>query len=322
MEDINNSDFSETDEPQADDFDLALDGEFDDPEMDNVDPAEGDQDDDAIASDEDAKSEAAPEQTQEQEAEPTDPVLFVDTDGTEITRSYLETLKSDGMRQPDYTRKTQELATQRRETEAFHTALQQREMQAQQEMDLAIVIAQQRMPQQPNQDLLNSPDPADRLEYHNQMAIYNGQANELQRAIATRDHNAQQAQKRQAHEQEQMVQREVQAMHQKFPEFRDPVKLQEFQAQAVPTVEKYGFTAQELSEVYDHRLIGMIKELAEYHQLKANKPKAQAKANGAPPVKKPGRQRTSSERSQQDKSDLISKLRQTGSERDFEALLD
>lgn len=324
MEDINNSDFSETDdlqaEPTIDDIADAL-SDPDDLE-DNTDYEQGLQEVETQASDEDAQSDEQESQEQAQEEQVEDPVLFVDTDGTEITRSRFKDMKDGNLRHSDYTRKRQVDAERAREVEAFHTALQQREAQAQQELDLAIAIAQQRMPQPPDQDLLSTGDPTDQLTYHNQLAAYNAQAQELQRAMDLRDQRAAQMQQRQAQEQQQIVQREVQMMQEKHPEFRDAVKLQEFQAKAVPALEKYGFSAQELSEVNDHRLIGLIKDVMELQKLRANTPKAQSKARNAPPVKKPGRQRTDAERRGQDVSDRVSKLRRTGDLRDAASALE
>ena len=145
MEDINNSDFSETDdlqaEPTIDDIADAL-SDPDDLE-DNTDYEQGLQEVETQASDEDAQSDEQESQEQAQEEQVEDPVLFVDTDGTEITRSRFKEMQEGNLRQSDYTRKTQDVATQRQQVEQLQSALQQREAQAQQELDLSDRVSNQ-----------------------------------------------------------------------------------------------------------------------------------------------------------------------------------
>ena len=53
---------------------------------------------------------------------------------------------------------------------------------------------------------------------------------------------------------------------------------------------QYGFSNEELSNVYDHRLVQMMRDATAYRALKAKAPEVTRKVNAAPPL--PSRQAT------------------------------
>lgn len=322
MEEINTPDISGTDEPQAEtDFDAALDGMFDDPQEDNVDPQEGDQEVDANASDEEAQSDENDGQELEQEAGDADPVKYVLPDGTEVTADQVIGWQKDGLRQSDYTRKTQELAAQRREVEQFQQEYQQQVQRVEQELDLAIKVAEAYMPPEPDERLLHTGNPQDAVEYNRQQAIYGRRASELQGLVQAQQAHQAEAKQRELLEQQHTIVREQEALYEALPELRDEKARLAFKASTNDTIKHYGFTEQELDGVFDHRLMVMLKDLNEFHKLKASKPAVQRKAENAPPVRKPGNRASANQQRQRSVADRIEKLRQTGSIEDFEALL-
>ncbi len=102
---------------------------------------------------------------------------------------------------------------------------------------------------------------------------------------------AQQQQAQQAQQQDlaRIVQLERQKMLEIIPEWNDP---QKFSADA-EVMQKYaksnGFTEQELSNLFDHRMMRVLHDAARYGELKAAKPEALKKVRAAPnQTAKPG----------------------------------
>lgn len=326
MEEINNPVEAGTDEPQLDgaetDFDTALDGLFDDPDTDNIEPQDGDQDVEANASDDEAQSDNEDEPQEPQDANDADPVKYILPDGTEATAEEIMEWKGGHLMQSDYTRKMQGLSDNRREVLRIKEEYQQQVQRVEQELDLAIAVAQNYMPPPPDGRLLNTGNPNDAIEFQRQQYMYEQRASELQQLVRAREGYQQQSTQAEQQKQVELIQREQQALYEAHPELRDPAARQAFRQQASDTIQHYGFTQQELDSVYDHRLIGMLKDLSEYRKLKAAKPAVQKKAENAPPVRQPGKRVSSSDQKRQSIADRIEKLRSTGAEEDFEALLD
>jgi hypothetical protein len=88
-------------------------------------------------------------------------------------------------------------------------------------------------------------------------------------------------------------------LREKIPELSDPAKSEEFQRDFSNVAKTYGFTPEEVSAVYDPRLIYMvidrekkIKELSQkaaaYDKLISQRKSANQKTTGVPPMSKPG----------------------------------
>lgn len=97
----------------------------------------------------------------------------------------------------------------------------------------------------------------------------------------------QQAQQQQAYES--YVKQEVEAMKQTIPEFGDPKKATVARDRLMAGGEThYGFSAEEVSGIVDHRAIKVLNDALKYQEIVAGKSKAEAKAKPAKPVIKPG----------------------------------
>lgn len=85
--------------------------------------------------------------------------------------------------------------------------------------------------------------------------------------------------------------------------------------------EIYGFSDEEISRVGDHRTALVLRDAIAYRKLLAKKPKAEAKAQSAPPVQKPGRRASESEQKASAYRDGMDRLRKTGSMEDAATLI-
>lgn len=89
-----------------------------DDEQDPQEETEESSNDELLETEESEGEEFESEETQDAESDETGDDLFYDLDGEEVSESQLREWKAEGMKAADYTRKTQELAKQRKDFEA------------------------------------------------------------------------------------------------------------------------------------------------------------------------------------------------------------
>jgi hypothetical protein len=198
----------------------------------------------------------------------------VEVDEPELIKGY--------QRQADYTRKTQELAT--RETQAVeflktkHSEVQTHYLQ-QAEAARAAVAQMAGFRTEAELAQLAQDNPAEwvqEVQRHKQISGFlqglDQQINaERQRAA----HEAQQAQLQRAHRQYQETWQALSA------EGVDKEAL----SNVFSTVQKtYGLTEQELSQVYDLRLVKVLRDAAAYQAIKAKRPEVSKKVASAPRI--------------------------------------
>ena len=238
--------------------------------------AEGEEDDES-------ESGASPEVEGEQAA--TDaPAKFkvpaLEGDGYEELTA--EEIRAQRLMQADYTRKTQEVAEQRKaiqaEREKVQTELSQRLQESEAHLQM-LAGAIQSFDQQVNWEELRAIDPAAYLQAREQ------QQARLQAFERTRQHIEQVRQAERSERLSQSSQRLVEAM----PELLDPNAAKAFGEQITTAANKfYGFMPQEVASVEDHRLILMMRDAAKYHELVAKTGEVKAKVAAAPQLSKPG----------------------------------
>lgn len=207
-------------------------------------------------------------------------------DGTEVTLDEVEDWRKGTLRQSDYTRKTQELATSRKEIEQRQAAIAETERQFSQAIDVAMTVVQARMPQPPDASMLET----DPIGYIQQEAAYKAAVEEmgkLQRAKQEHEEKSSIERKQAFNE---WAAKEHETLLDRVPEMKDPAKAKVFLETVIETLPAYGFSKEDLAGIYDHRLVLVLKDAVAYRKLMASKPKADAKAKDAVPVQTPGRQ--------------------------------
>ena len=267
-----------------------------------------------LSADDAGQDDDAEQQEGDQSQEEASAGRFVGDDGKvrlpDGTVTTVAELKRGSLREADYTRKTQEVSALRRELDTRDAELTQRS----QLIDFAIAVAQANTPAEPDTSMLNT----DPLGYMQQKAQFDERKQQLQQLYAAKQaHETAQSQVQQQAFQ-QWAERERNELVNAMPELRDPAKARQFNADLVAGIQRYGFGENDLSQVYDHRLILLARDAMAYQKLMANKPKAMAKTAGKPPIAPGVRASPQGEKSRNRQADW-KKLRSSGG-RDADAL--
>jgi hypothetical protein len=144
-------------------------------------------------------------------------------------------------------------------------------------------MPQNAIPQPPSMDLLE----ADPIAYMQQKEMYEAAARVQQFQAQQQQVLQQQAREKAKADLHTHMKRESEKLLQAAPELKDPKKAQEFQKEFLETAKVYGFTSEDASNVYDHRLLLMVRELAQLRKQVSSAPQAieqaRARANSARP---------------------------------------
>jgi len=221
------------------------------------------------------------EDTEEQEQ----PQIFsVKVDGKEVEVT-LEELQKGYSRTQDYTRKTQQIAEVRKQTEAELQAVRaEREQYAQL---LGALEAQVQQVAQPNIDWerLYQEDP---IEWVRQREVMRENQEKAAAIQSEKQRLAQLSQQEQAQFMQQKLQQEQEALLAAIPDWKDAKKAQAEKALLVEFGQKIGFTPEELKSVVDHRAVLMLRKAALYDQMMSKRGNIKPVTNNGPRPAKPG----------------------------------
>jgi len=238
---------------------------------------------DANAADDETDTEQSEldEDTEEQEQ----PQIFsVKVDGKEVEVT-LEELQKGYSRTQDYTRKTQQIAEARKQTEAELQAVRaEREQYAQL---LGALEAQVQQAAQPNidWDTLYREDP---IEYVRQREVMRENKEKAEAIQSEQQRLAYLSQQEQAQLMQQKLQQEQEALLAAIPDWKDAKKAQAEKALLVEFGQKIGFTPEELKSVVDHRAVLMLRKAALYDQMMSKRGNIKPVTNNGPRPAKPG----------------------------------
>lgn len=214
-----------------------------------------DEDETALVDDEPEEEEATPEAEEEPEeaAEPeADEDVLVTLDGDE--KVTLKDLKAGYFRQADYTRKTTELAQERKTVEATKAQLAERTTVVETALQNLSGYLQGLIPPEPPLQLAQT-DPG-RYQYQRALresAIAElGQLVSIKGEVDTHKQSVSEADQRAYREAE--AQRLVKAM----PHLTDPGKRAAFDASVKAAALEFGFTEDEVAATVDHRILRLV----------------------------------------------------------------
>ncbi len=219
-------------------------------------------------------------------------------------------LKKGSLLNADYTRKTQEVAEQRRSVETQSAALKATEQQLSEQRELLKTLLTSIMPQAPDPALAHT----NAAEYVAARAVYDQYLGYIQ-------HIEQQGeQSRQAREQETAQKKREKgdadwaSLIEKVPTLKDEKRFSSFVKDIADHGKAYGFTQAELAEAvgYDHRQALVMRDAIQWRKLQASKPKVQSKVEGRPPVQKGGKRLTPDAQKARDSSVAMNRLKQSG----------
>ena len=238
---------------------------------------------DADAADDETDTEQSEldEDTEEQEQ----PQVFsVKVDGKEVEVT-LDELQKGYSRTQDYTRKTQQIAEVRKQTEAELQAVRaEREQYAQL---LSALESQVQQVAQPNidWDRLYQEDP---IEWVRQREVMRENQEKSAAIQSEQQRLAQLSQQEQAQFMQQRLQQEQEALLAAIPDWKDAKKAQAEKALLVEFGQKIGFTSDELKSVVDHRAVLMLRKAALYDQMMSKRGNIKPVTNNGPRPAKPG----------------------------------
>ncbi len=273
------------------------------------------------------EEEVEAEEEVEEESEVEEPEEVVEEEQTftikaagEEKEVTLDDLKKSYQLGSDYTKKTQEVAEQRKVIEQEAKAI----IEARQVRD----EYSQKLQAVENYLLSNNDTPEDLaamsendpIGYAKVVADMTLKKEHLQSVQAEQQRLAQQQQSDRAAQLEQYVKEEASKLTVSLPEFSDKAKGEQVRNDIRSYGKKVGFTDEELSQVYDSRHVLVLHKAAQYDKLMAGKAGVKKKVAKAPKTVKSGAKVKQNVTDIQKKQ--LKKLQQTGSARDAAAIFE
>ena len=257
------------------------------------------------------------EEAEESDEEEEEELLYaVKVDGEEQEVSLDELLKGYS-RQSDYTRKTQDLSTERKEMESlqekYNSEMAQIQAERQQYTEYLNQIVENSMgglDKYANLDWerLKESDP---IEYVTKREEYR----EAQEKIQAMRNEQATAQQRQAEESKQLHSKMVMEEHQKLvsaePDWGEPEKQKELAANVRNYALSQGFSEEELNSLVDHRSVLVLMKAAKFDAIDKADVKSK-KIKNKPKVIRSGKGTTKSEGSNKKRAAKMKRLQQSG----------
>jgi len=232
----------------------------------------------------------------------------------------LDELKKSYQLGSDYTKKTQEVAEQRKvidqEAKAIIEARQVRDEYAQKLQAVEqFLVGSNDSPE----DLATMKE-NDPIGYAVKVAEMTEKKDQLQQVNAERQRIAQEQESDRSANMQKYVEGEAQKLTQSLPEFSDKIKGEKIRHEIRNYGKKVGFTDDELSQVYDSRHVLVLHKAAQYDKLMAGKAGVKKKVANAPKTMKGGAKvkQTVTDRTKKQQRKLL----QSGDARDAAALFE
>ena len=232
----------------------------------------------------------------------------------------LNELKKSYQLGSDYTKKTQEVAEQRKVIEQEAKAIiEARQVRDNYQTKLQ-AIEQFLNGQNDNPAELTAMKENDPVGYAVKVAEMTQKKEQLQTVQAERMRIAQEQKTQNDAQMQRFVEQESQKLAESLPEFSDKTKGEHIRNDIRSYGKKIGFTDEELSQVYDSRHVLVLHKAAQYDKLIAGKAGVKKKVAKAPKTLKSGAKVKQNVTDIQRKQ--LKKLQQTGSARDAAAIFE
>ena len=232
----------------------------------------------------------------------------------------LDELKKSYQLGSDYTKKTQEVAEQRKvidqEAKAIIEARKVRDDYAQRLQ----AVEQFLVGSNDSPEDLAAMKENDPIGYAVKVAEMTEKKDQLQQVNAERQRIAQEQESDRSANMQKYVEGEAQKLTQSLPEFSDKIKGEKIRNEIRNYGKKVGFTDDELSQVYDSRHVLVLHKAAQYDKLMAGKAGVKKKVANAPKTMKGGAKvkQTVTDRTKKQQRKLL----QSGDARDAAALFE
>jgi len=262
-------------------------------QVDETQPADGSEDLEAAASEEDESGvEDAPDEEtseeqsgeEEEQEEQEQPQTFtVKIDGKEVAVT-LDELQKGYSRTQDYTRKTQQIAEVRKQVEAETQAVRAERGQYAQLLG-ALQAQLQASEPQVDLDRLYNEDP---IEWVRQKEVLRERQEKAYAIQAEQQRLIQLSQQEQQQSMQQHLESQKDALLAALPEWKDPKKAKLEKAMLIESAKSAGFSDEDLKSVYDHRLVLLLRKAALFDQMVSKRQGIKPVTNNGPRPAKPG----------------------------------
>jgi hypothetical protein len=263
--------------------------------------------------------ESEDEQSEEVQEEVQEPQRFrVKVDNEELEVDLDELIKGYS-RTSDYTKKTQNLAEQRKAVESERTKIEEAAKLRDTYAQRLQVIEQ--MLTQPTEDLtaLKDSDPvgyaikvAENMEREKQLAAVRAERESVQAKQV-----AENQERLKAH-----IAQEAERLRSAIPDFSDEVKGEVIRKEIRDYAKSVGWSDQELSQVYDHRAVLTLYRAMQFEKLQKSKPAVQKRVAEAPKSLTPGVGSPRLDKDGEMAKKLTKQLKATGRPRDAAKLFE
>ena len=224
---------------------------------------------------------------QDETEEVSEPQLYAVKINGEDVEVTIDELQSSYSRQADYTRKTQELAQQRKTVEEQQSEVAKNEAIYKELLPKMEAALSESLGDEPNWETLYSNDP---IGYVRERDLWNEKQQKLQAVQAEQTRLQEEDQVKQQEQIQKYMQYGEKQILNHVPEWKDnTIQQEEKLAIRDHAINDLGFTAEEINKVYDYRLLmGLRNSWMQNKTQKAVKKKPTQKASARNRVAKPG----------------------------------
>lgn len=224
------------------------------------------------------------EESEDSEEEKPDQTFTVKVDGTEVTVT-LDELQKGYSRTQDYTRKTQQIAEIRRQVESEAEAI--RAERSQYAQLLGALESQVQQAAQPNidWDRLYQEDP---IEWVRQKEVMRENQAKAQAIQFEQQRLMQISQQEQAQQMQSFLAQQQDELLKVLPDWKDPNKAKKEKELLIDFGQKAGFSTDELKNIFDHRVVNVLRKAALYEQMMSKRQNIKPVTNNGPRPAKPG----------------------------------
>lgn len=265
------------------------------------------------------EAEAEPEAEKEEEEAPPVQTVKVKIDGLEQELP-LDEVKNGYLRQSDYTRKTQELAEQRKrfEAEELQAVRQERQVYAERLEMLQEVLESMTGQNEPDWEALSrtlAPE-----DFTARFTSWKAQTEQIQKAKAEHERVRSLQMQDMERDRAARLQSEQARLAEAIPDLKDPEKGKVLRQDLIDYAKSIGFTDDDLSGVEDHRPLVLLHKARLWDESQKRRPKVEEKVTRAlgsiqPTGTKPAPKQKAVEA-------MRAKFKQSGSLEDAAALID
>jgi hypothetical protein len=270
-----------------------------------------------VVADESIESE---DEEEYEEEEPEEAQRFTVKAAGEEKEVTLEELMQGYQLGADYTKKTQEVAEQRKAVEAEAKAVEEAKQVRDTYAQRLQAIEQFLTSGEDSPEDLAAMKENDPIGYAVKVAEMTEKKEQLTQVRAEQQRLAQQQQAERQQNMAKFVQEEATKLSQVLPEFSDPTKGEQIRNEIRNYGKNVGFTDNELAQVYDSRHVLILHKAMMYDKLQKSKPSVNKKVAQAPKMVKSGTK--VKEGSRDIRKQQMNKLKQTGKARDAAALFE